>query len=137
MTMKGRDKHRNRLKRLSGPEVVKAAERVLYVGADRIRAHAFKEISRGSISGKGHIASKPGEYPNREFGDLQNGLKAELTGRLEAEFRSEAPHSRPLEFGTSKMEARPHVRPSRDAEAPKIERLFQFEIEKLVKGSAA
>lgn len=135
--MKGRDKHRQRMQRLAGPEVIKAAGRVLYVGADMIRSHAFREISRGSVSGKGHVASKPGEFPNREFGDLQAGLKAELVGPLEAEVRSEAPHAKPLEFGTSKMEARPHMRPSRDAKAEEIGRLFNTEIDKLVKRSGA
>jgi HK97 gp10 family phage protein len=135
MAMKGKDKHLNRLKKLSGPAVTAAAGRVLYVGADMIRAEAHRGVSAGSVSGKGHVASLPGEYPNREFGDLQAGFKTNQTGPLSAEFRSEAPHSRRLEFGTRKMKARPHVRPSRDKKEPEIRKLFAKEIGKLVKGS--
>ena len=135
MTMKGRDAHRQRLKKLSGPDVVKAAGRVLYVGADMIRSEAFRSISAGSVSGKGHVPSNPGEPPNRDTGVLQAHLRAELVAPLEAQVTSEAPYASALEFGTSRMEARPFLRPSRDAKAPEIQRLFEVEIDKLVKGS--
>ncbi len=133
--MKGREAHRQRLKKLSGPDVVKAAGRVLYVGADMIRAEAFRSISAGSVSGKGHVPSNPGEPPNRDTGVLQANLKAELVAPLEAQVTSEAPYAAALEFGTSRMEARPYLRPARDKKAPEIQRLFEVEIDKLVKGS--
>ncbi len=133
--MKGRDAHRQRLKKLSGPDVVKAAGRVLYVGADMIRSEAFRSISAGSVSGKGHVPSNPGEPPNRDTGVLQAHLRAELVAPLEAQVTSEAPYAAALEFGTSRMEARPYLRPARDAKAPEIQRLFEVEIDKLVKGS--
>lgn len=133
--MKGREAHQKRLKRMSGAEIVKAAGRVLYVGADMIRAHAHQGISRGSVSGKGHVPSSPGQFPNRDSGILQAHLTSSLTAPLEAEVKSEAPYSAALEFGSSKMEARPFLRPSRDAKAPEIQRLFETEIDKLVKGS--
>ena len=134
MTMKGRREFHAKLSKLAGSDVEKAARRVLYVGADMIRAHAFREISRGSVSGKGHVASAPGDYPNRDTGVLQAGLEAKVTGPLEAEVSSNAPHAAPLETGTSKMAARPHMRPARDAKAPEINRLFAAEIDKLTKG---
>lgn len=136
MTMKGRQKHADRLKILSGQgRLIKAVARVLYKGADMIRAEAFRSISAGSVSGKGHVPSQPGEPPNRDTGVLQANLKAELVAPLEAQVTSEAPYSAALEFGSSKMEARPFLRPSRDAKAPEIQRLFEVEIDKLVKGS--
>jgi len=134
--MKGRQKHVDRLKILSGQNrIIKAAGRVLYVGADMIRAEAHRSISRGSRSGKKHKPSAPGEPPNRDTGVLQANLKAELVAPLEAQVTSEAPYADALEFGTSKMEARPYMRPARDAKAPEIQRLFEVEIDKLVKGS--
>ena len=134
--MKGRQKHADRLKILSGQgRLIKAAGRVLYVGADMIRAEAHRSISAGSVSGKGHVPSQPGEPPNREFGGLQDNLKAELVAPLEAQVTSEAPYAAALEFGTSRMEARPYMRPARDKKAPEIQRLFEVEIDKLVKGS--
>lgn len=135
MSMRGKDAHLRRLKKLSGPEVIKAAGRVVFVGSDMVRAEAYRGVSAGSVSGKGHVASAPGEYPNREFGDLQAGFTNQQTGPVSAEFRSSSGHSRPLEFGTSKMAARPHVRPSRDKTEPKIRALFAKEIDKLVKRS--
>lgn len=133
--MKGRKEHVQRLRKLSGPEVVKAASKVLYVGADMIRAEAFRSISAGSVSGKGHVPSKPGEPPNRDTGVLQANIEAQLVEPLVAEVSSNAPYAAVLEFGTSKMAARPSMRPARDKKAPEIQRLFETEIAKLVKRS--
>jgi len=133
--MKGRDGHIRRLKRLSGREVVEAASKVVYVGADMIRSEVHRSISAGSVSGKGHVASAPGEPPNRDTGALQAGLETVHRGPVEAEVQSNAPHAKPLEFGTSTMAARPSMRPARDKMAPTIQRLFDQEIGKLVKRS--
>lgn len=136
MPMLGREKHINRLKKLAGHEIVKAADRVLYVGSDMIRAEAFQSISRGSISGKGHVPSRPGEPPNRDTGVLQAGLDNRLVKPLVAEVSSNAPYAGAMERGTSKVAARPYMRPARDKKAPEIQKLFEQEIGKLVKRSA-
>lgn len=133
MTMKGRDKFDARLAALAGPAVVRAAKRVLYVGSDMIRAETFRSISAGSVSGKGHVPSKPGEPPNRDTGVLQANIENRMVSELAAEVSSNAPYAAPLEFGTSKMEARPYMRPARDKVAPEMQRLFAAEINKLVK----
>lgn len=135
MPMTGREAHINRLRKLSSGEVVKAAGRVLYVGADMIRAEAFQSISRGSVSDKGHVASKPGEPPNRDTGILQAGLRAQLLKPLLAEVSSNAPYAAALERGTFRVAARPYMRPARDKKAPEIQRMFEQEIGKLVKRS--
>ncbi|WP_310533131.1 HK97-gp10 family putative phage morphogenesis protein [Novosphingobium sp.] len=133
--MTGRDKHVQRLKRLSGPEVVKAAGRVLFVGADMIKAEAQRGITAGSVSGKGHVASKPGQFPNNDTGTLKNGIRTAMTGPLEASVTSTAPYAGALEYGTSKMGARPYMRPSRDKSEPRIQKLFAKEIGNLIKRS--
>ncbi|MXP42984.1 HK97-gp10 family putative phage morphogenesis protein [Allopontixanthobacter sediminis] len=135
MGFKGADKHIARLRKLSSQRVVALAGAVVFEGADTIRAEAFRSISAGSISGAGHQASAPGDAPNREFGDLQAGLKAVKTGALTAEFRAEAPHSKPLEFGTSKMAARPFARPARDKKIKEIRADYVEKMNKLVKAS--
>lgn len=132
--MKGRDKHMKRLKSLTD-DVVKMAGQVVYVGSDLIRASAVRSITAGSISGKGHIPSKPGEAPNNDTGVLKDHITNQLVSPLTAEVRSDAPYAAALETGTSKMAARPYMRPARDAEAPKIQRLFATEMSKLVKRS--
>lgn len=132
--MKGKDKHIQRLRRLAaGAERI--AGQVVYVGSDMIRAHAFRSISAGSVSGKGHVPSAPGEPPNRDTGVLQAHLTNALVGPLTAEVRSDAPYANALEFGTSKMAARPYMRPARDAKRKEIQQLFKEKMGKLVKDS--
>lgn len=132
--VKGKDRHMRRLTLLRAG-AVKAANRVVVVGADMIRSDAHQGISRGSVSGKNHVPSRPGEYPNRDTGELQAHLTTTNPKPLVAEVRSEAGHAAPLEFGTSKMAARPYMRPSRDKKTPAINRLFATEMDKLVKRS--
>lgn len=135
MALKGQKQHTDRLRGMSGGDAVRAAGRVLYVGADMIRAEAFRSISAGSVSGKGHVPSKPGEPPNRDTGVLQAHIETSMPEPLVAQVTSSAPYAAPLEFGSSKMAARPYMRPARDKMAPKIQRLFAEEIGKLVKRS--
>jgi HK97 gp10 family phage protein len=170
--MKGRQKHADRLKILSGQgRLIKAVGRVLYVGADMIRAEAHRSISKGSRSGKKHKPSAENTPPNRDTGVLQAHIRAALVAPLEAQVTSEAPYAAALEngssrkagttsrsfnghtttygpnkakhgpvkveYGDSTMEARPYMRPARDTKAPEIQRLFETEIDKLVKGSGS
>lgn len=125
MPLRGRKEHRASMRRLSDARIAEAIGAGLYEAADVIRAKAFQSISAGSVSGKGHKPSKPGEPPNRDKGDLQTGLKIARTGKLKAEVRSEAKHSRPLEFGTSKMSARPFLRPARDATRDEVRTIVE------------
>ena len=115
--MKGKDRILRKLRFLQSREFEDLAGAVVYEAADAVRAEAFQSISRGSVSGAGHVPSAPGQPPNRDSGDLQAGLSARRTGLLSAEVRAEAAHSAPLEFGTSKMAARPFLRPARDKKA--------------------
>lgn len=135
MPMKGADKHKRRLKKLSSEATIRLLGASLYEGADIIRAEAHRGISAGSVSGKGHVPSKPGEYPNRDTGVLQAHLKATQPAPLTAEVRSEAPYARALEFGTSKMAARPHIRPARDAKLKEVGRRFARNFDKIIAAS--
>ena len=135
MPFLGARKHVDRLKRLSGPAATKIAGAITFEGADMIRAEAHRMVSAGSVSGKAHVASLPGEPPNRDTGELQAGFQTRKSGPTSAEFRSTAPHASPLEFGTSKMAARPHIRPARDKLAPKIRARYVEQMNKLVKNS--
>lgn len=137
MTMQGRDKWDARLKALAGADVVKSTKRVLYDGSDMIRAEAFRSISAGSVYGKNHVPSAPGEPPNRDTGVLQAHIENRMVSDLEAEVSSNAPYAAPLEFGTSKMAARPYMRPARDKVAPEMQRLFAAEINKLIQRSGS
>lgn len=136
MAMKGADRHLRRLRTLGGPEVVRIAGAIAYEGADTIKAEAQRLISAGSVSGKGHVPSAPGEPPNFDTGTLSRKIVTEQTGKLSAEVRSEAPYAAALERGTSKMAARPYMRPARDAKAKQIRKRFAEQMDRLTKRSA-
>lgn len=123
--IKGRDRLSRRFAALG--EAEKIAGRVLFVGADMMRAEAHRSISAGSVSGKGHVPSAPGEAPNRDTGHLQANLETSMPRPLVAEVRSQAEYAAALEFGTSRMSARPYMRPARDKVAPEVARLMAKE----------
>jgi len=131
--VKGADKHKARLRKLR--QVKQLAGAIVYEGADTIRAEAVRSVSAGSISGKNHVPSAPGQSPNRDTGVLNANMEAVRTGPVTAEYRSKAPYAKPLEFGTSEMAARPYARPARDKMEPQIQKRFAEQFEKLVKGS--
>lgn len=137
MAMKGLNKHIRRLRMLGGQDMVKAVGAAVYESADAIRAEAFRSISAGSVSGAGHVPSKPGEPPNRDTGFLQSNLKTALTGPISAEVQSNAPYAGALEFGTSKMAARPYMRPARDKELKPSRRRLVKQINRILKKSGA
>ena len=146
MQPKGLKEHLARLNKLAGSEMIRVAGAVVFEASDAIRVEAFRSISAGSVSGAGHVASKPGEAPNRDTGDLQAGLENIQTGPLTAEVRATAAHSAPLEFGAVvtngfgkgikiTIAARPFMRPARDKEAPKAQKRMTEQMSKFVKRS--
>lgn len=96
----------------------------VFVGADMIATEAALSITRGSISGKGHVPSRPGEPPNADTRQLDRSVIAVQTGELQAEVRVEAPHALPLELGTSRMAARPFLQPAVNKTRAEVIALF-------------
>lgn len=115
--------HRRRLERMRSPEAKAKIYRALFWGAQQIALEAQLSITEGSVSGKGHVASRPGEPPNRDTGALDSQI--EVTGepgRLRAQVTSNAPHAGDMEFGNSKVEARPHMAPAAEKKREEISR---------------
>lgn len=108
----GAKAHIARVRRMTSPATIEEVGRALYVGAQAIQVEAQLSITAGAVSGKNHVPSRPGEPPNADTHFLANNIEAARTGPLSAETSSNAPYSAPLEFGTSKMEARPFMRPA-------------------------
>lgn len=80
---------------------------------------AVVRVSRNSGTGRTykrggrvHIASSPGEYPNSDSGEYVRSIFSERRGQLSAVWGAAAKHALPLEMGTSRMAARPVLRPT-------------------------
>lgn len=114
----------------------KALGPVVYAIGDIVRAEAVKSITEGSISGAGHVPSRPGEPPNADTHLLDSSIQTEMTGPLTAMVISRAPYSIPLEAGTSKMAARPFMRPAAAKGRAVAPGLMAKAISKLMKGAS-
>lgn len=89
----------------SAKELLKAGQIVADDAAASIRA--------GSVSGAGHVPSRPGEPPNRDTGRLDTNIDAVLAkSGKSVRVISRAPYSSFLEFGTSRVAERPFMRPA-------------------------
>lgn len=135
------DKLMKRLNSITSRKAERMLGAVLFEGADMIAAEASHSITRGSAGGQSggkhqHVPSAPGEPPNEEFGDLRRGIETTQPETLVAEVSSNAGHAVPLEFGTSRMEARPYLRPARDKKKREIRKRFAKQAERIVRGAA-
>ena len=85
----------------------------LAAAGELVRADAQKSIREGSISGHGHIPSKPFDPPNADTHrlDLSIDVVINKSGKS-VSVVSLAPYSSFLEFGTSRMAERPFLRPA-------------------------
>jgi hypothetical protein len=101
-----------RLEGLAGQKAIERVGQALYWGAQQIQSEAQHLITEGSVSGKNHVPSLPGEPPNNDTGILKSNIEAVQTAPLRSEVSSNAPYAVPLEKGTSKMAARPYMGPA-------------------------
>ena len=80
--------------------------------------------SKGRTYGK-HTASVAGNPPNSDTGFLASNIFMVLDAdKLGGAVESRADYSGFLEFGTSKMGARPYLQPALEENKPKIRRMF-------------
>jgi len=96
--------------------------KAVYASAQKVVAEAKKSILDGNKSGRtykrrtvSHKASAPGEAPASDTGRLVNSLHAQAGGPGEAlaiAGSSSVKYAKMLEFGTSKIAARPFMIPA-------------------------
>lgn len=110
----GADKHRKRLKRMMSAETARAVTAALYTAGQRIELDAETSITAGSVSGKNHVPSAPGQPPNADTRFLDTNIDTTVAAQNPptVHVTSHAPYSAALEFGTSKMAERPFMRPA-------------------------
>jgi hypothetical protein len=134
MGLIGAKAHIARLKFLTGPVMTKEVGKALFVGGQRIAVEAQLSITRGAVSGKNHVASKPGEAPNNDSGDLADKIETAQIGPLKVEVSSNSDHA-DIEWGNSKVEERPYMRPARDLKRKEVTELVRDAVARVVKKS--
>lgn len=133
--MIGAKAHIARLRKLSGQAMVRDVGKALFAAGEMIQVEAQISITAGAVSGKGHVPSAPGEPPNNDTGVLANNIETNQVAPLIVEVSSNAPYAAPLEFGTSKMAARPYMAPARDAKRAEVVQLVRQAVDRAVKSS--
>lgn len=130
--------HRSTVRRLSRQSKAEVRKR-LEVAAGMISTEAKLSITRGSISGKNHVPSAPGEPPNADTNTLDNSIDHVMISDTEAEVYADAAHAVPQEFGTEdgRLPERPYMRPAAAKEGPKAAILIREGINTIIRKGAA
>jgi HK97 gp10 family phage protein len=124
----------NELSRIIKNVADKAPEHLatlLYDGAVTTHANALKSIqehqSQGEVysrAGIVHVASTAGNAPNSDTGNLASNITIQqIQGGYDVGSRVGAPYGIALEFGTSKMAARPWLAPAFNAALEHLSRV--------------
>lgn len=112
-------KHSDRLKRMAARTPQEVA-RALYSAGQLIELDAERSITSGAVSGKNHIPSNPGQPPNADTHFLDSNIETEIGGPGLVTVTSKANYSAALEYGTSRMAARPFMRPAVERNRKKV-----------------
>lgn len=142
----GRDKFKRRLRKLRGPAMIRPVTQAVFASAQDLAVDASLSITKGAVSGKGHVASAPGEPPNADTHVLARNIEATSTGPLKAEASSNAPYAAAQEFGmeTSNgfgkglhitLPERPYMRPAAKRERPKAVKRIVDAVNKVIRAS--
>ena len=112
-------------------------------GALILETEVKTSMATASHSGrtyKGHKASAPGETPATDTGVLINSLISRLESatpkRAKATFGPTVEYGVYLEYGTSKMEKRPYLRPAFDKKLSTIESTIREYVTSKLKGAS-
>jgi len=116
-------------------------QEVVKGGGQLIRAEAIKSIQTGAKSGvmyqmynprREHRASAPGQAPASDTGNLVSKITVKQKSLNVVHVESNADYSAYLEYGTSKMEARPFMFPAFErSKKPIVDAVFKRVIQKI------
>lgn len=131
----GADKVRAKLKNLASPEVAAQVTKALYVAGQQIEIEAERLITEGSVSGKMHVPSLPGQPPNADTRELDSNIETKIISNSTPTVHVEAsaPHAIHLELGTSRMEARPFMKPAVNAKKDEALRIVVDALAQIVR----
>jgi HK97 gp10 family phage protein len=123
-----------------GDEVREATGRVVQETAQDLEAAIKLEIQQGAKTGRvyrrggvSHRASAPGEAPASDTGTLIGSIQHERENAHAYSVGSRLDYAAFLEYGTSRMAARPFFRPAAEAIKP----VFRGRLEAIVRGAIA
>lgn len=133
MAIKGMKAHAARLRALGGGSLEYQVGKALFAAGEAIQVEAQIGITTGSVSGKYHVPSAAGGYPNQDTGTLANNIETVQKKPLLVEVSSNAPYSSALEFGTSKMAARPFMTLARNAKLKEAQALVVQAVKRAAK----
>ena len=133
MPMRGRERLKAATIALASREVERMVGKALFEAGDILKGEAQLSLTRGAVSGKNHVPSLPGEPPNEDTGVLGGNIENVQKSALVVEVSSNAEYSAPLEFGTSRMAARPFMRPARDKTRKEIRKLVARAVDRATK----
>jgi hypothetical protein len=138
-TIRGAEAHKRRLRKLRGAAMIRPVTQAVFASAQDLAVDASLSITKGSVSGKGHVASDPGEPPNADTQVLSRNIEAVSTGPLKAETSSNAPCAAAQEFGSEKqnLPERPYMRPAATRERPKAGKRIVDAVNKVIRNSGA
>lgn len=128
----GRQRVRARIEGLAGPEVVAAVGKALFVAGNRIQTYAQHSITEGSVSGKGHVPSAPGQPPNADTHALDRQIETTQPEPLKVRVSSNDPKSKFLEYGTARMAARPFMMPALRANQREVKKLVRDAVRRAI-----
>ena len=126
--------------RKAGDDVRREVSDVVLGTAIELRADVVQSIQRGPASGRTykksnptrvHTASAPGQPPMSDTGRLANSVTFDRVGDLTASVGSTLAYAVHLEYGTSRMAARPFFRPAVEKMRPK----FLSKLESAISGA--
>lgn len=104
--------HAKRLGRMRSAASRSLTDRALYAAGNLIEIEAERSITAGSVSGKGHVPSLPGQPPSADTRLLDTSIHTVVVGPNRVNVESTAPYAAILEFGGSRISERPYMRPA-------------------------
>ena len=138
--IKGADRHSRRLRNMRGIKTVEKIGQGVFTLADIGRVEAQLSITKGSVSGKNHVASAPGEAPNRDTSELDQSIIAYKTGPVSAVYSANTPYAAAQEFGHTYddgrvLAERPYMRPSADKVRARIKDVMGNVVKAIIRES--
>ncbi|WP_427023036.1 HK97-gp10 family putative phage morphogenesis protein [Aureimonas ureilytica] len=115
-------------------QLTNAVDQALFVAGKTIEVETALSITKGATSGKNHVPSAPGQPPNADTHQLDRSIQTLPVKDHEVQVIATAPYAQHLEYGTSKMAARPFMRPALAENEPKARQIIANAVSKATKG---